>query len=70
MSSICVGLLNIYIVKNLYAGHAKCVFGQTQVEYLGHIVGGGVVAVDPAKTRAIMDWPEPTYVNTFNSFSG
>ena len=41
-------------------GYAKCVFGQTQVEYLDHIiVGGGVIAVDPAKMHAIMDWPEP-----------
>ena len=24
--------------------------------------GGGVVAVDPATTCAIMDWLEPTYV--------
>ena len=48
--------------EKLYAGCAKCVFGQTQVEYLGHIIGGGVIAVDPAKIHAIMDWPEPTYV--------
>ena len=48
--------------KKLYAGHAKCIFGYTQVEYLGHIIGGGVIAVDPAKTHAIMDWPEPIYV--------
>ena len=33
----------------LYAGRAKCIFDQTQVKYLGHIVGGGVIAVDPAK---------------------
>ena len=39
-----------------------CAFGQTQVEYLGHIIGGGVIAVDPAKTCAIMDWPEPKCV--------
>ena len=44
---------NLYSEK-LYAGHAKCVFGQTQVEYLGHIVGGGIFTVDPAKTHAIM----------------
>ena len=29
---------------------------------MGHIVGGGVIAMDSAKTCAIMDWPEPTYV--------
>ena len=47
--------------KKLYEGYAKCLFGQPQVECLGHIIGGGVVAVDPAKMHAIMDWPEPTY---------
>ena len=46
----------------LYTGHAKCVFVQTQVDYLGHIVDGGVIAVVPAKACAIMDWPEPTCV--------
>ena len=29
---------------------------------MGQIVGGGVVAVDPAKMHAIMDWPEPTCI--------
>ena len=48
--------------EKLYAGHAKCVFSQNQVEYLGHIIGGGFIAVDPAETCAIMDWQEPTYV--------
>ena len=48
--------------KKLYTGHAKYIFGSTQVEYLGHIVGGGVIGVDPAKTYAIMDQPEPIFV--------
>ena len=41
--------------EKLLAGHAKCVFSQTKVEHLGHIFGGGVIAVDSAKMRAIMD---------------
>ena len=48
--------------EKLYAGHSKCFFGQTEVEYLAHIIGGGGVAVDPARTWAIVDWPEPTCV--------
>ena len=51
--------------KKLYTGRAKCIFGQTWVEYLGHIVGGGIVVVDPAKTHSIMDWPEPIYIKHF-----
>ena len=57
----CWNFEHLYSEK-LYAGHVKYVFSQTQVEYLGYIIGGGVVAVDPAKTRANMDWPEPTCV--------
>ena len=57
MSSICIGVLNIYVMKKLYAGYAKCIFSQTQIEYLGYPIGGGVVAVNPIKTHAIMAWP-------------
>ena len=48
--------------KKLYGGCAKYVFDRTQAEYPGHIIGGAVIVVDPAKMRAIMDWPEPIYV--------
>ena len=46
--------------EKLYTGHSICVLGQTKVKYLNHIIGGSVIAVDPAKIHAIMDWPEPT----------
>lgn len=36
---------------------SKCTFGQSQVEYLGHIVSRNGVTVDPAKIQAILDWP-------------
>ena len=48
--------------EKLYTGYAKFVFGQKQVEYLGHIVGGGIIAGDPDKMHAIIDWPEPKYI--------
>ena len=44
--------------EKLYRGRAKCVFGQTKVEYLGHIIGSGVIAVDAAKMRAVINWRE------------
>ena len=46
----------------LYAKRSKCDFGVLQVEYLGHIVGGGKVWADPAKISAISEWPAPTTV--------
>ena len=55
MSSICIGLLSIYIVKNCMQVMLNVYLARIQVEYLGHIIGGGVIAVDPAKMCAIMD---------------
>ena len=49
--------------EKLYIGRVKCIFSQIKVEYLGHVIGGGIFAVDTVKMRAIMDWPEPTCVN-------
>ena len=46
----------------LYAKCSKYDFGVLEVEYLGHIVGGGKVWADPAKISAISEWPAPTTV--------
>ena len=37
----------------------KCKFAQDRVEYLGHILSGDGVAVDPSKIAAIEAWPIP-----------
>lgn len=47
-----------------------CSFCQTQVAYLGHIVAEGTVAPDPAKIKAITDWPVPTPVKGLRGFLG
>ena len=46
----------------LYAKLSKCEFGMREVDYLGHIVGGGQVRADPTKISAVKDWPVPTSV--------
>ena len=46
----------------LYAKLSKCEFGMREVDYLGHIVGGGQVHADPTKISAVKDWPVPTSV--------
>ena len=48
--------------KQLCAKLKKCSFLQTDVEYLGHIVGNGLVRADPTKLAAIREWPTPTNV--------
>nr|GEW06418.1 hypothetical protein [Tanacetum cinerariifolium] len=37
----------------------KCVFGATTFKYLGHIISGRGVEVDPKKVSAVIDWPIP-----------
>jgi len=38
----------------------KCVFDATRTPFLGFIVSGEGLEMDPEKARAIVDWPRPT----------
>ena len=44
---------------DLYLKPEKCVFDQTRIEFLGVILEGGTVQMDPAKVKGIADWPPP-----------
>lgn len=56
--------------NKLYANPEKCDFFKTEISYLGHIISGDGIAVDPAKIRAIVEWPTPTNVSEVRSFMG
>jgi hypothetical protein len=43
----------------LYGKLSKCSFYQSRIHYLGHVISGEGIAVDPAKVEAIMEWPAP-----------
>lgn len=56
--------------NQLYANLAKCDFFQSEVNYLGHVVLGEGISVDPSKIQVIVDWPAPTNISEVRSFMG
>ena len=54
----------------LYGKLSKCSFYQSRIHYLGHVISGEGIALDPAKVEAIMEWPAPTNVTEVRSFMG
>jgi len=48
----------------------KCEFVQQFLVYLGYVIGGGELKIDPSKMEAIMKWPVPTNVSKVRSFIG
>ncbi|KAA0039184.1 peroxidase 64 [Cucumis melo var. makuwa] len=66
-----LGLALQVLRKNeLYANQKKCSFAKTKVDYLGHIISGKGVEVDPEKIRAIKEWPTPKNVREVRGFLG
>ena len=48
----------------------KCTFMQTEVGFLGHIVGRSGLACDPDKLSAVRNWHEPTKLKGVRQFIG
>ena len=56
--------------QHLYVKFSKCEFWQTRVVFLGHVVSGEGISVNPEKTRVMMNWPSPMTVTEIRSFLG
>jgi hypothetical protein len=56
--------------QKLYAKLSKCDFLTSELCYLGHVVGRDGLKVDPAKVKAIEDWPTPTTATHVRQFLG
>ena len=54
----------------LYAKYEKCDFWLKEVNFLGHVVSGAGVSVDPSKIDAVMSWERPKNVFEIRSFLG
>jgi hypothetical protein len=56
--------------NKLYGKLSKCSFFHKEIRYLGHIISGKGIFVDPEKVRAIMEWPLPKNAREVTSFMG
>ena len=56
--------------EKLYCRLHKCDFLQSEMKFLGHIVGHGHLKMDPSKTDTITSWPQPNTVADLRSFLG
>ena len=45
--------------NKLYANASKCIFGAEEIPFLGCFIGRRGLRADPAKVKAIVDWPVP-----------
>ncbi|GKC83059.1 RNA-directed DNA polymerase [Tanacetum coccineum] len=66
-------LLQIFSVlraQNLYANGKKCYFLITEVTFLGYIVTGSGIKMDPTKVEVIFNLPTPSTIHDIHSFHG
>nr|KAJ0207233.1 hypothetical protein LSAT_V11C500291490 [Lactuca sativa] len=63
-------VLELLRKEKLYAKFSKCEFWLRQVQFLGHVISGDGVSVDPTKIEVIQNWEVPRNASKIRSFLG
>ncbi len=63
-------VLEVFREQKLFLKPEKCEFSQQSVEYLGFVINGDHVMMDPAKVDGVASWPTPTNLKNLRSFLG
>ena len=63
-------VLQILKDNELYCKLKKCEFNQTELRFVGHIVGAKGIRPDPEKLSAVTDWPIPHDIHELRKFLG
>ncbi|OWZ00916.1 Pol Polyprotein [Phytophthora megakarya] len=56
--------------NKLYANADKCIFGAEEIPFLGCFIGKRGLRADPAKVKAIVDWPVPVNLKDLRKWLG
>ncbi|KAL0149260.1 hypothetical protein M9458_055494, partial [Cirrhinus mrigala] len=63
-------VLKRLLENQLYVKAEKCVFHTKSVSFLGHIISAEGIKADPAKVRAVAEWPTPDSRKALQRFLG
>jgi len=63
-------ILPVLKEKKLFAKLSKCEFWLKEVSFLGHVISGKGIAVDPSKVDVVSRWETPKSVTEIISFLG
>ena len=63
-------VLQILRDRQLYAKFSKCELWLNEVIFLGHVVSGDGIFVDPRKMEAIVNWEQPKNISKIQRFLG
>ena len=63
-------VLQVLRDRQLFAKFDKCEFWLRSVAFLGHVISGEGIMVDPKKTKAVKNWPRPLTSSDIRSFLG
>lgn len=63
-------VLQRLLENKLFVKAEKCEFHSPLVSFLGYILAGGQVKTDPAKVKAVVEWPVPTSRKLLQRFLG
>lgn len=63
-------VLQWFLENILFVKADKCDFHLSTVNFLGLVIEDGKIRSDHAKTKAVVDWPEPTTREQLQSFLG
>ena len=63
-------VFDVLVREKLYLKMSKCGFGKTSLVYIGYILGGGELNIDPCKVESIVNNPNPNNVTYIGRFLG
>nr|GEX45420.1 putative reverse transcriptase domain-containing protein [Tanacetum cinerariifolium] len=63
-------VLELLKEEKLYVKFSKCKFWLREVQFLGHVINGDGIHVNPSKTEGVKNWEAPRTLSEVRSFLG